>query len=306
MTLRVLDLFSGIGAYALGLQRAGMEVIAVCEVDDWCQALLRKHFPGVPQLADISTANFDEVKADVIIGGFPCQDISNAGTRTGIAGARSGLFWELVRAVRVVRPGYVILENVAALLDRGRGMGIVLGALAEERYDAEWDCISLDEIGAPHGRARVWIAAADRDRAERADRSGEAVRRGQRRAPEGCETSAHRDDTNLGEGAAIPVSRRQRIREGEAQPAANADRSRELQPLWLLSHVRRWIHNGDGGAFWSCDWQAKFEALRRMDVRPPTRLDRARDSRAIGHLGNSNPPQIPELIGRAILQAEAI
>ena len=272
--MRVLDLFSGIGAYTLGLKRAGFETVAFCESDEWCQRLLEQNFPGVPILDDVCTADFSSIEAEVIVGGFPCQDISRAGKRAGITGARSGLFWEMVRAIRMVRPHHVIVENVAALLDRDGGMGVVLGALAKERYDTEWDCISLGEFGAPHGRPRLWLTASSRDRAKRPDGGGEAVRRGQRSETEGAQTSP------------------------------NANGERELQSARIFGHIRRRLAYGDVRAFWAGDWKAKFEAFRRMDVRAPTRLDRARDSKAIGHLGNCNPPQVPEAIGRAIMAAE--
>lgn len=301
--LRVLDLFSGIGAYGLGMVRAGYEIAGFCEIDDWCRNLLKQNFSGVPVHGDIREVDFSRIDADGIFGGFPCQDISRAGKRAGITGARSGLFWEMVRAIRVVRPLFVGVENVSALLDRGGGMGVVLGALAEERYDAEWDCISLDELGAPHGRPRVWIAATDSDRTEWTERGCEAVRRGERRAEESAEAAADCNSTNFGEGEAIPIPGRQRIPKCCSRPASNAYRERKLQSPWVFGYVRRWIRDGAIRTVWSDNWQAKFEALRGMDVRPPTRLDRSRDSRAIGHIGNANPPQIPELIGRAILQS---
>ncbi len=99
-------------------------------------------------------------KADVICGGFPCQDVSNAGKRAGIAGSRSGLWGYMVGAFRLVRPKYGIVENVAGLLSNG--MDTVLGDLAASGYDAEWDCISAASVGAPHQRDRVWIIANDR------------------------------------------------------------------------------------------------------------------------------------------------
>lgn len=94
---------------------------------------------------------------DGVIGGFPCQDISVAGKGAGITGSRSGLFWEMVDTVRLVRPKYWLMENVAALLNRG--MGEVLGAVATSGYNAEWDCISAGAFGAPHFRARIYILA---------------------------------------------------------------------------------------------------------------------------------------------------
>lgn len=94
---------------------------------------------------------------ELLTAGFPCQDISLAGKGAGITGSRSGLWGNTIGAIRLVRPKYVLLENVAALLDRG--MGTVLGDLAASRYDAEWDCIPASAVGAPHGRDRTWIVA---------------------------------------------------------------------------------------------------------------------------------------------------
>ncbi len=93
----------------------------------------------------------------LLSGGFPCQDISNSGRRAGIAGERSGLWREMVRLVRGLRPDYVLVENVAALL--GRGMGTVLGNLAESGYDAEWCVLHASDVGAPHQRARIFLVA---------------------------------------------------------------------------------------------------------------------------------------------------
>lgn len=155
--MNVLDLFSGIGGFSLGLERAGMRTVAFCEIEPYARAVLAKHWPNVPCAEDITKREFKEGEADVICGGFPCQDISLAGFCAGLAGARSGLWRELVRAIRVVRPKYAILENVAALL--GNGMGTVLGDLAAVGYDAEWDCIPASAVGALHHRDRVWIIA---------------------------------------------------------------------------------------------------------------------------------------------------
>ena len=120
--LRVLDLFSGIGGFSLGLERTGgFETVAFCEMKPHAQAVLAKNFPGVPCHGDVTTYDFKEGEADVITAGFPCQDISFAGAGAGLAGARSGLYREVIRALRLVRPAYAVLENVAALLSRGAG-----------------------------------------------------------------------------------------------------------------------------------------------------------------------------------------
>ena len=156
--MNVLDLFSGIGGFSLGLERAGFKTVAFCEIESYCRAVLRKHWPDVPIFEDVRTLHTADVGAiDLICGGFPCQDISNAGKRAGIEGSRSGLWSEFARLIGEIRPRYVIVENVAALL--GRGMGRVLGDLAEIGYDTEWEIISAADVGALHRRERVWIVA---------------------------------------------------------------------------------------------------------------------------------------------------
>lgn len=155
--MRVAGMFDGIGGFGLGLERAGHTMVSHTEIDPACQGVLRRNWPDVPLYTDVRTREWKEGEADVLCAGFPCQDISQMGPRTGLAGARSGLFWEVVRAIRVVRPLFVVLENVRALLRRG--MGTVLGSLAEIGYDAEWDCIPKAFVGAPDIRDRVWAIA---------------------------------------------------------------------------------------------------------------------------------------------------
>lgn len=156
--LRVLDLFSGIGGFSLGLENLGrFETIAFCEIDPFCQKILKKHWPLVPILNDVRTANFKEIHAEIITGGFPCQDISNSGRREGITGSRSGLWSEIRRAICDVRPQFAILENVAAL--SYRGLDTVLSDLAKIGYCAQWHCISASAFGAVHHRDRIWIIA---------------------------------------------------------------------------------------------------------------------------------------------------
>lgn len=163
MKLRVLDLFSGIGGFSLGLERTGgFETVAFCEIEPFCRNVLAKHWPGVPIYDDVRTLTADALRrdgiaVDVICGGFPCQDISVAGKQAGIDGARSGLWAEIARLSGELRPRFVIVENVAALL--GLGMGLVLGDLAEIGFNAEWHCIPASAVGAPICRDRVWLVA---------------------------------------------------------------------------------------------------------------------------------------------------
>lgn len=158
--MRHLDLFSGIGGFALGLRMAeGFETIGFCEIDKYCQRVLKKHWPDVPVYEDVTTLDYEQFigQVDIITGGFPCQDISVVGRGEGLAGERSGLYRHLMDAIRTVRPRYAILENVAALLNRG--LGVILGELSEIGYDAEWHCIPASAVGAPHQRDRIWIIA---------------------------------------------------------------------------------------------------------------------------------------------------
>lgn len=160
--LKMLDLFSGIGGFSLGCEATkGFQTIAFCELDPFCQKVLKKHWPNVPIFDDITKLGEGELNGlgniDVICGGFPCQDISCAGKGAGIHAARSGLWWEMLRIIRLVRPRYVLVENVAALLNRG--LDEVLGSLAESGYDAEWQMLSASMFGASHQRERFFLIA---------------------------------------------------------------------------------------------------------------------------------------------------
>jgi len=160
--VNLLDLFSGIGGFSLGLERAGFKTVAFCEIEPFPRAVLAKHWPEVPCYDDIRSLTAarlaaDGISVDAICGGFPCQDISVAGKGAGLAGERSGLWREYARLVGEIRPRYVIVENVAALL--GRGLGDVLGDLSALGYDAEWHCIPASYVGAPHRRDRLWVVA---------------------------------------------------------------------------------------------------------------------------------------------------
>lgn len=173
--LNVVSLFAGIGGFDLGLERAGMTVVASCEINPKCRHLLSEHWPHVQQFADICEMRAADVphRVHVLCGGFPCQDLSFAGKGAGLAGERSGLWREYARLIGEFRPDYVIVENVSALL--GRGLGDVLGDLAALGYDAWWDCIPAAAVGAPHRRDRIWIVAYARG--QQHEGYGDALRR---------------------------------------------------------------------------------------------------------------------------------
>lgn len=161
--MKVLDLFSGIGGFSLGLERAGMETVAFCEYDKHAQAILRRHWPKVPIHEDVRTLDGRVYRGaiDVVCGGFPCQDLSSAGEQKGFSGDRSSLYVEMLRIISECMPRYAIFENVSGLLtgDRGRWFAKFLYDLAAVGFDAEWHCIKADLLGIPTHRDRVWILA---------------------------------------------------------------------------------------------------------------------------------------------------
>lgn len=161
MTPTVGSLFTGIGGFDLGFERAGFTVRWQVEIDAFCRDRLAQHWPHVERFSDVQICGTHNLApVDVICGGFPCQDISPAGTRLGVvAGPRSRLWLEYLRIIRELRPTFAGVENSAALLHPGRGMGVVLGQLASIGYDAEWDCLPAAAFGADHLRDRVYIVA---------------------------------------------------------------------------------------------------------------------------------------------------
>jgi DNA (cytosine-5)-methyltransferase 1 len=240
--VNVLDLFSGIGGFSLGLERAGMRTVAFCEIDPWCQAVLSENWPNIPIHKDITTLRGADVgPVDLICGGFPCQDVSISNvTGAGLDGARSGLWFEYARIIGEIRPRFVIVENVAELLNRG--MGRVLGALADLGYDAEWRVLRGLDVGLPFIRERVWIVAEPQ-------REGRQ-RRFQYLSSLGIETT----------------------------PSAE----RRHQAIRARDQLETHLHG-----------------LRADDG-----LSVTMERRRIHGLGNAVVPQIPEIIGRAIMMHE--
>jgi DNA (cytosine-5)-methyltransferase 1 len=251
--LNVLDLFSGIGGFSLGLERAGMRTVAFCEIDPFCRKILAKHWPTVPCYEDVRTITAErlaanaatgDVQIDVICGGFPCQDITRVGPKIGIRGTRSGLWVEYARIIREIRPRFVIVENSTGLLNRG--MGDVLGDLAECGFDAEWSVLSACALGASHSRERLFLVAYPHE---------------------------HRPKTRRSKGDGYDV----------------AAHGRYFNPEYVHSSAL---------AVSSAHWNtlAGEPTLDRVADGVPNRVD------ALSSLGNAVVPQIPEIIGRAIMR----
>lgn len=285
--LNVLDLFSGVGGFSLGLERAGMRTVAFCEIDSFARRVLARHWPGIPCYDDVRTLIAARLAADgvgridVVCGGFPCQDISVAGKGAGLAGERSGLWVEFARIIGEVRPRFVIVENVAALLDRGHGE--VLGDLAALGYDAEWYCIPAAAVGAPHRRDRVWIVGADADRGgfirERfEEHAGQQSSR--RCEPDGLGARGWWDGTDAADAAS------QRV---EGHRPARVE-------VALAPRLARLLGRDDARAFWHDG--PPCPPLRGMDDGLSARMDRHR----LRCLGNAVVPQIVEIIGSAVME----
>lgn len=188
--LTVGSLFSGIGGIDLGLERAGLDVRWMVERDPYCQGVLRRHWPDIPLYDDITTTDWKDVeRVDVVAGGFPCQPFSYAGLRAGVGDDR-WLWPAIVACLRALRPRYVLLENVAALLSDADAFGAVLGDLHLLGFDAEWSTLPACAVGAPHTRDRVFVLAYATNRDEpdhlpsdRRCAAGPWQSRGSRRSP---------------------------------------------------------------------------------------------------------------------------
>lgn len=163
--MRHLSLFSGIGGFDLAAERAGFTTVLCAESDAHCRAILHHHWPDVPILEDVRSVD-GSIKADIITGGFPCQDVSVAGNRAGLAGERSGLWREFARIIAGVRPAWVVIENVPGLLSSngGRDMGAILGALGELGYWWAYRVLDAQYDNLAQRRERVFIVGHTRSR----------------------------------------------------------------------------------------------------------------------------------------------
>lgn len=299
--MNYLDLFAGIGGFALGAYWAGWRFDRhyFSEIDPWCCELYQKRFPDAVSLGDIKGIDGRSLVADasgerrqqitarlhghetphegrgtqngneplgsnegwIITGGFPCQDISTAGKGAGITGARSGLWFEYARLIGEIRPRYAIMENVGALTRRG--LDRVLGSLAEVGYDAEWSDIRASDVGAPHRRERIWIVAYPAK---------------QRCGPRRTESAGQSRQPGASDG-------REDVADAYVQGSQGRDERRERSgefPAW------------SSGEAYTGDWQSEPD-VGRVAHGVPRRVDRLKG------LGNSIVPQIAELIFRQLI-----
>ena len=302
--MRVLDLFAGIGGFSLGLEKAGMETVAFCEIDKYAQKVLKKNWPRVPIYEDVRqiTANrlvSDGIRCDVITGGFPCQDISVAGNQVGIEGERSGLWTECARLLGDIRPKYAIFENVPNLLNGGDGNWFkrVLWDISQVGYDAEWNCVRASDIGAPHRRERIWIVCYPNSD----NKSGQPVNAEKIFTPFFPNSNSK---SNWGrEKLATNKTERPQSAIDFANVCENVSNSngkrlqrRRRQSQYLSEQKTRQSIRDRSETI--RNWWFAEPKIRRVADGIPNRSHRLKC------LGNAVVPQIPELIGRAIMEHE--
>jgi len=260
----MIDTFSGIGGFSLAARwLGGIETVQIVEREPYCRHILRKHWPDVPIHDDICTYEPTHGSADIICGGFPCQDISTAGKQAGIKeGTRSGLFYELMRVIRLVGPRFVVLENVAAITSNG--LESVLGTLAAAGFDAEWACIPAAHLGACHRRDRWWCVAY-----------AQSGRRGA--GPRQSEGQAGYQGPGAGDGGA-----------GSDAADTNHPQLEGRQPAGMRQRSQQWPAGAGDSHRLSPDWRGYLSepVLRRGDDGLSGRVDRLKA------LGNAVVPQV--------------
>lgn len=278
--LKVLDLFSGIGGFSLGLERAGMETVAFCEIDEFCHKVLNKNFPNKKIFTDIKTLTKEEInelgRIDIVCGGFPCQPFSIAGQKKGKTDDRD-LWPEMFRVIQATRPTWVIGENVANFVNMEFTRTKV--DLESIGYKVQPFIIPAASVGAQHRRDRVWIIAHI---------NGNGIRK----QPElECECDSKRiSEYN-----------------GHKKPTSNFDDNGlngETFATEEKNYKRIWQDNGwtetasDFGYWW-----ANQSGMGRAIYGFSNRVDKYRKQR-IKALGNAVVPLIPEIIGRAIIEVQ--
>jgi DNA (cytosine-5)-methyltransferase 1 len=292
--LRIGSLFSGIGLLDLGLIRAGVgEVVWQVEIDEFCRRVLARHWPDIRRFDDVRTVGANEpVRPDLICGGFPCQDLSLAGKRRGLAGERSGLWFEYARIIEELQPRAVIIENVLGL--RTSGLSRVLADLAALGFDAEWTSFGACEVGAPHGRKRIWIVATHPDRIRVRHEPGWLSR-------------ACWEVATVTRGAVAELL------------AANSDSRRLGQPEEQLRPFPEAGHGSEGVAAANPDSLRRLESAREFadlsgwsrycgwSFDPATRVDDGRARGLVGRqrkaLGNGVVVRCAEVVGCALMDA---
>ena len=283
--LRYLSLFSGVGGFDLGFDRAGMDCAGQVEIDEYCRRVLEKHWPDVKRMADIREVKGHEFGAvDIVAGGFPCQDVSVAGRREGLAGKRSGLWFEFHRLIDAVKPGTVVIENVPGLLSshEGRDFATVLRGLVECGYGVAWRILDAQYFGVPQRRRRVLIVASLGD--------GRAAEILFERESGGGDITEVR---SKGQGAAAVVGTLSANGGGTSRPAGQANE---------LDFCIPYVSGGNSGGSFGVRRPTPIEC-ERLQGFPDNHTAGQSDSARYRQMGNAVAVPVAEWIGRRIVEA---
>ena len=292
--MKIGSLFSGIGGLELGLEWSGLgETVWQVEFDEGCRAVLAQHWPNATRFTDVRSVGATNLgPVDLICGGFPCQDVSSAGKRTGLSGTRSGLWFEYLRIVRELHPDWVVVENVAS--GASRWTDAVLTGLGEQGYACLPVPVSAAEVGAPHLRRRIFVVAHSNARGELAGAIAEMAV-----APE---PSANADSELVRQQSGW---RGRSCRPGPTEPADNreaealADAHEERCDGWSRALRRRLAKPKDSG------WLRAQPDMVRVVSRTAGELDKRNASARIKALGNAVVPQCAEVVGWVIRELSA-
>lgn len=294
--MRVASFFAGIGGFDLGFQRAGMDPAFHCEIDPYCQAILKRHWPEVPLHGDITTLEAETIpETDLWAAGWPCQDLSNANTeRAGLGGARSGLFYAFTELARKRTPKWVVLENVPGLLSSHQGADFesVIDELETIGYLGVWFTCNLLSAGLPQSRERVFlIGSYQSDRAYHFySDGGELLRDHPARAQERPRRKA-RPSVSQEFISDTPLLVQRRGGFGYTSAKSYSPTLRAQTGGHQGGHTDRPILCGQ-----------KLDVER---MREPHGVSRGVDGKRGRFIGNAVAPPLAEFIGRRILEIEA-
>lgn len=246
--MRVGSLFSGIGGFDLALERVGVEVAWQVEIDSTCRQILERHWPAVKRYADVRDCEVSNLEpVDLICGGFPCQDLSTAGRRAGLAGERSGLWFEFHRIIAALRPQWVVVENVCGLLSSngGRDFATVLRGLVECGYGVAWRVLDAQYFGVAQRRRRVFVVGSLGDgRAAQVLFERESLPR---------DTAPSRE---TGAAVATTINSGANRSGGTRPPGMNVEEAETLQIAYCLPASSRGTGDGHGNA-WNSNYISK-------------------------------------------------
>ena len=298
MKLKLLDLFSGIGGFSLGLKSTGyFETIAFVEKDKFCQQVLKKNFKDIPIESEVRDVKGDRYAADIICGGFPCQPFSVAGKRKGTDDDRY-LWDETIRIVRECKPRWFIGENVEGIINIQEGMVLrqVCDDLEKEGFEVQCVVIPASGIGAWHQRKRVWILAYSEHNGSHRSKGNETIES----SNQSKEWLFIRDDQD------VSNTNKRHVETGCKGQWGVCKESKRQRSSSNASNFRKTISNtnteglqGHNSRTW---WQTQ-SSLCRIPDGISNELDKDRTNR-IKALGNSIVPLIARELGLAIMKAE--